>query len=353
MPSQQKALFLDSRQGSLTVRETDKPTPGPGELLVKVEAAALNPIDWMIQAFGVFVEKYPAIIGSDGAGTVVAVGEGVTAYAVSDRVAFQGTIDPVQKTIKGTFAQYTTTPAKFAMKIPANVSPESAATMPCTLPTAATVLYNQDESSPSVKLTAPWSESGKGKYAGKRALVLGGSSSVGQYVIQFARLSGFSPIIATASPQHSDFLKSLGATHVVDRNLPSETLQEEVTRIGGGPFDLVYDAISTADTQAVGYALTGPNGDFVVVSPAVALGGDDGPQKRVHMARGLLTLPGNDVVGAGLLAALPTLLESGDIKPNRTEVLSGGLNGIVPGLERLKSKQVSGTKLVVLPQETV
>ncbi|RDX49053.1 GroES-like protein [Lentinus brumalis] len=352
MAAQQKALFLEAIQGPLTVRETDVPAPGPGELLVKVQAAALNPIDWMIQAFGVFVETYPAIIGSDGAGTVVGVGEGVASFSIGDRVAFQGTIDPVQKSIKGTFAHFTTTPAKLAAKIPANVSFESAATLPCTLPTAATVLYNQDESSPSVKLTAPWSEGGKGKYAGKRVLVLGGSSSVGQYVIQLARLSGFSSIIATASPQHTDFLKGLGATHVVDRNLPSETLQAESTRLGGGLFDLVYDAISTQDTMPIGYALTAPSGDFVVVSPPVGLGGEGDPKKKVHMARGLLALPGNEAIGADLLSALPTLLETGDIKPNRTEVLPGGLNAIAGGLERLKNKQVSGTKLVVLPHET-
>ncbi|KAI0705987.1 GroES-like protein [Cerioporus squamosus] len=352
MSPQQKALFLESKQGSLTVRETDVPAPGPGELLVKVEAAALNPIDWMIQAFGVFVETYPAIIGSDGAGIVVDVGEGITSFAIGDRVAFQGTIDPVQKSIKGTFAQYTTTPSKFAAKVPASVTFESAATIPCTLPTAAFVLYNQDVSSPSVKLTAPWFEAGRGKYAGKRALVLGGSSSIGQYVIQLARLSGFSPIIATASPQHSDFLKGLGASHVVDRNLPSETLQEEVTRLGDGPYDLVYDAVSLPDTMPIGYALTAPDGDFVVVSPPVGLGEEGGPKKKVHMARGLLALAGNEAVGAELLSALPTLLETGDVKPNRTEILSGGLSGIVGGLERLKKKQVSGTKLVVRPHET-
>ena len=86
MPSQQKVLFLESRQGPLAVRTTDVPSPGSGELLVKVEAAALNPIDWMIQAFGVFVETYPAIIGSDGAGTVVEIGEGVTSFVAGDRV---------------------------------------------------------------------------------------------------------------------------------------------------------------------------------------------------------------------------------------------------------------------------
>lgn len=86
MSSLQKALFLPSKGAPLVVQTTDIPKPGPGELLVKVEAAALNPIDWQIQAFGLFIEKYPCILGSDGAGTVVEVGEGVTLFATGDRV---------------------------------------------------------------------------------------------------------------------------------------------------------------------------------------------------------------------------------------------------------------------------
>lgn len=67
------------------------------------------------------------------------------------------------------------------VQIPTNLSFAAAASLPCTLPTAAFVLYNQDESGPTLKLDAPWNEGGNGKYAGKSALIIGGSSSVGQY----------------------------------------------------------------------------------------------------------------------------------------------------------------------------
>lgn len=86
MSTQQKALFLESKLGQFAVRATEVPKAGPGEVLVKVEAAALNPLDWMIQAFGVFVEKYPVVIGCDGAGTVVEVGVGVASLAAGDRM---------------------------------------------------------------------------------------------------------------------------------------------------------------------------------------------------------------------------------------------------------------------------
>lgn len=88
MSSQQKALHLQSRLGTFALGTTDVPTPEPGELLVEVHATALNPVDWKIQAhdFGGIIKEYPAILGTDCAGIVKAVGEGVTNFVVGDRV---------------------------------------------------------------------------------------------------------------------------------------------------------------------------------------------------------------------------------------------------------------------------
>ena len=82
----QKALILPVKQGEWEVTEIPIPKPGPKELLVKVVATALNPIDWKIQAFGMFVEHYPSTTGTDGAGVVVGLGEGVTSFSVGDRM---------------------------------------------------------------------------------------------------------------------------------------------------------------------------------------------------------------------------------------------------------------------------
>lgn len=83
---QQKALFLESKQGQFVVRQRPVPAPGPGQLLVKVYATALNPVDWKIQELGIFVDKYPAVLGSDIAGEVVEVGQGVTGFTKGQRV---------------------------------------------------------------------------------------------------------------------------------------------------------------------------------------------------------------------------------------------------------------------------
>ena len=88
VPTQQKALVLPTRSGEFSIQTTEVPQPGPEDLLVKIEAAALNPADWKIQTYGTLVNVYPAVLGSDGSGTVVAVGEKVSpdAFTTGDRV---------------------------------------------------------------------------------------------------------------------------------------------------------------------------------------------------------------------------------------------------------------------------
>lgn len=82
-----KALLLLEKRGSYAVREIETPEPAAGELLVEVHAAGLNPVDWKIQSYWDTVfETYPAILGTDAAGIVKAVGEGVTNFAVGDKV---------------------------------------------------------------------------------------------------------------------------------------------------------------------------------------------------------------------------------------------------------------------------
>nr|VWP00646.1 ATP-dependent RNA helicase CshA (EC [Ganoderma boninense] len=353
--SMNRSLFLESKQGQFTVRSTETPRAGPGEVLVKVEATALNPIDWKIQSLGFFVEKYPAVLGFDAAGAIAQVGEGIpsTSFAIGDRVVIQGWFDFAKKSTVGTFTEYFVLPSKFVAKIPASTSFDEGTTLMSGIATSAFPLYNQDPTAASVRLTAPWLEGGRGKYAGKPFLVLAGAGSVGQFVIQFARLSGFSPIITTASLHNAPFLKSIGATHVLDRNLPNDELIAEATKLAGGPFEVVYDAISTLETRAAAYALTAQGGNLVTVAVAeelMAKAKEDG--KGVHMANGLFVTPLNHDIGRTLLDALPALLENGDIKPNRTEILPGGLNGVPDGLQRLKNNQVSGVKLVIHPQDT-
>lgn len=84
--TQQNALVLGEKLGKLVVSTLPIPTPGAGELLIKVHATGLNPVDMKIQSLGMFVEKFPAILGSDAAGEVEQVGDGVEGWSKGDRV---------------------------------------------------------------------------------------------------------------------------------------------------------------------------------------------------------------------------------------------------------------------------
>lgn len=81
-----KALLLLEKHGEFAVRDVETYKPGPGELLIEIKAVSLNPLDWKVHAIGMFVSKYPAILGYDAAGVVKEVGEGVEGFAVGDRV---------------------------------------------------------------------------------------------------------------------------------------------------------------------------------------------------------------------------------------------------------------------------
>ncbi|EJD07036.1 GroES-like protein [Fomitiporia mediterranea MF3/22] len=344
--AEQKALILETLEAEFRVGQTSIPKPRPGELLVKIHATALNPSDWKRREFSVLVPPFPAIFGVDAAGTVEALGEGVQGFEKGDRVAYEGN---VSSSDKATFQQYGTVPAELAAKLPDNIPFDEAASIPVGIATAAVGLYG-DRPAGVQKYTPCWEEGGEGLYRGNPIVVFGGSSSVGQYVIQLAKLSGFSPIIATASLPNSDFLESLGANHVIDRKADVPTKVKEI--LGDTPVELVYDAISEKDTQQQAWAVLAPGGTLVLVAVNGAHVEKDKGKTVIDTVFAVLQTPELRQFGAGLQSKLTRLLETGKIKPNRVELLPGGLAGIPDGLKRLKENRVSGVKLIARPFET-
>jgi len=132
IPPTQKALFLTGVKEELIIREIDNYIPNAGELLVRIESIALNPVDWIIQESGWGVKEFPFIAGLDSAGVVVALGEGVTKFGLGDKVFYPGSSTSRQ----ATFQQYTTVPAEAAAKIPPNLTFDQAASIPLGLDTA-------------------------------------------------------------------------------------------------------------------------------------------------------------------------------------------------------------------------
>ncbi|THU78564.1 NAD(P)-binding protein [Dendrothele bispora CBS 962.96] len=267
-----------------------------------------------------FYEKYPAIVGSDVAGDVEEVGEGVVGFKKGDR-------------------------------IPKQLSYSQAASIPLTLATAAIGLYANQPSGIGLN---PLFNHTSANYSGQAALVIGGSTSV---AIQLLRYVKFGPIITYASGRHSEYLKSLGATECIDRNQVSlSELPEVVKKLTGGvQVKVVYDAISNNDSQLAGYEILAEDGGMVLVTGENKLQEKidaTGSKKTVVRVFAYPFMPAIQEFGKAMYKNLTKLVEDGDLVPNRVEDLPNGLAGITAGLERMKKNQVSGVKLVAYPQET-
>ncbi|KAM6490699.1 GroES (chaperonin 10)-like protein [Amanita muscaria] len=341
-PSKQQALLLEAKFGNFAVHTVDVPKPGAGEVLVKVHSAALNPLDWKIQKYGIFVEHFPAVLGSDIAGDVAEVGEGVTGVSVGDRVFLQGRFT---KTTGG-FQQYVI--AKLFGKIPHNITYDDASTFPVGLFTAYVGLFQKG---PGGFGLANVLVDGRNKSSGQAIVVLGGSGSVGQFVLQLAKLAGFSTIITTASLKHTDHLKSLGATYVIDRYASSEAVSAEVSKLTGSDgVNYAFDAISIPETQQLGYDLLSADGEIALLLSDTIKNKVEG--KKIHSVQGVASLPKNHELAVLFYEKIGSLVQEGEIKPETTEALPNGLAGIPDGLKRLENNKVSGAKLVARPQES-
>ncbi|KAG1883485.1 chaperonin 10-like protein [Suillus subluteus] len=345
MPDEQLALIIPTKQTTFAVASRKIPTPGPGEVLVKLQATALNPLDAKVHRDGTFVDSYPAVLGTDGAGIVEEIGEGVTKFDLGERIFFHGAFDDNDL---ATFQQYCVVTTDFAAKVPRSLSLDQASTIACGMGTAAIGMYGTTN---GIGLIPPWDRGGWSKYKGWPILILGGAGSVGNYVIQLAKLSGFSPIITTASLKHTEHLKSLGANHVIDRYLPVQALNKAVMRITGSRIHIMYDSISTAETQEAAWSLLAPGGKLVVTQPSL-INRDGYDSRQVIPVDGSPQSDENWETGKRLWAHLERWVEDGHIQPNHVDLLPGGLRAIPEGLERFNAGKVDGVKMVVRPQET-
>ncbi|GJJ08286.1 hypothetical protein Clacol_002496 [Clathrus columnatus] len=338
MSSQQKALIYPARFAPFKVETFPKPSIGPDEVLIKIISSGLNPIDWEIQKYGIFFLEFPAILGEDAAGYIDEIGKNVTSFIKGDRVIAQGLFNQYG----GAYAEYLAVPAELVAKIPESMSFNKAASIPLAIGTAACAN--------GIGLTPPWTPGGEGKYKGQGILVLGGSATVGQSVIQLAKLSGFDPIVVTASPHNEQFVKSFGATHVIDRH--SDVVPELQRGFPKG-FKYIYDAIGISSTQRIAWSVLASEGSLAVVNPLedwLVTEIEKDKTKEVVYVYGIMYVHRD--LGRGLFAALGEYLEAGKIKPTEIEVLPNGLAGVADGLKKLEAQLVSGKKLVVRPSET-
>lgn len=353
-PNLSKAALLNEPLAKHTVTHRELSALKPGEIGIKITATAINPVDWKMRDYKIFLTSYPAVLGSDAAGIITAIGSDVSGFKAGDRVFFQGIIGNYDSS---TFQQYCKMPAELVAKTPDNISDQQAAGVGLATMAVVTAFYH----STGYGLIPPWEKEGNKAGLGKAIVILGGASSVGQYAIQLARLSGFSHIITNASSVNHEFLHSLGAHVVLDRS--QSDAASFVSALGDVPLEFVFDAISAKSTQLLGVQIIQESktqgSELVTVytaepeaidADAIALGQSKEPKVAIKQIVGIGSAPDLRYLSEPMAKALTGWIASGLFIPNRPVVVSGGLDAVEEALA-MNKQGVSGQKVVFCPWE--
>lgn len=186
---------------SLIDMDLPKPTPGPRDLLVEVQAISVNPVDTKIRAGSAITE--PKVVGWDAVGVVREVGADVTLFKVGDEVFYAGSI-----VRPGSYSEFQTVDERIVGHKPKTLDAAHAAAMPLTSITAWELLFDR------LDVT-------EGGGEGETLLIVGAGGGVGSILVQLARKLTKMTVIGTASrPETSDWIKALGAHHVIDHSQP-------------------------------------------------------------------------------------------------------------------------------------
>lgn len=236
-----KAVFHE-RFGSLDVleiRDVDPPIPGPGEVLVRVRAAGVNPGDRhavrgvpyaaRLMGYGLRTPKQ-SVPGQDLAGVVEVVGSGVTRFEPGDEVFGWA---------RGSFAEYTTAAEDALEPKPSHLSFEQAAAVPTAGFAALQAVREVGDVQP-----------------GHSVLVIGASGGVGTLAVQIAKALG-ATVTGVASTRNLELVRSAGADHIIDYTTTDPTTSS-------ARYDQVIDLVGTASLRATSHLLT-PDGTYVVV----------------------------------------------------------------------------------------
>jgi NADPH:quinone reductase-like Zn-dependent oxidoreductase len=260
----------------LLVEEVPKPEPMPTEVLVRVAAAGVNPVDWKVRAGGGFLGEPPFTVGWDVAGVVEEVGYGVTWLVRGDRVFGM----PRFPREAACYAEYVVSPSRHLARIPAGLADVEAAAVPLAGLTAWQSLVD----------TA-------GVDRGSRVLVLGAAGGVGHLAVQIARARG-AWVAGTSSSAKLGFLREQGVDEALDKDEP----------VAVRDVDVVLDAVGGAVGLGALPALR-DGGVLVTVSGSSVAGLREAAVGRVRI-EGILVEP--DRVGMDALAAL---LAEGSFRP--------------------------------------
>lgn len=342
-----QALWLRSRRGRWAVRPAPIPTAGAREIVVRVRAVAVNPVDAVPGLARSVIApwlRYPTVLGSDVAGDVVDVGVDVDRFCVGDRILGHALSFEKRhnRAAEGGFQNHAVLNAHMASPIPADVSYEQAAVVPLGVSTAACGLFEPH----LLALTPPHADA---TATDQSVLVWGASTSVGSNAVQLAVNAGYH-VLATASPHNFDYVRGLGAAEVVSYHRPDavsnllDSLRGRqlagILAIGRGSIRPCVDIAAGADGAK----------RVATTTPHIAASWQRRQARRRGVGVGSIwggTLADNDVGPAIYQTFLPAALASGAFRPAPPPRVTGtGLDCIPAALATLR-KGVSASKIVV------
>ncbi|KAI8632377.1 putative alcohol dehydrogenase [Xylariaceae sp. FL1651] len=321
MSRTQQALIV-SELGKPVTLVSDWPVPEPGtnQVQVKVTVAGLNSHDEKARNWGLIIGKnLPAILTHDVVGKVTKLGQGVTNLAVGDRIVFQSAFITPRWAQNG-LQEYAVADLGALAKIPDSITDDEAATLPTSIIAPLVALFD------TLQIPAPWSPAAKTfHYASTVILIIGGGSNCGRFGVQLAKLAGIGSIFVVGGNEAE--LKSLGATHVINRHGGHEKVLARIRDIVGDDLIYVYDAISPVEEQVLGLnALSShKRGTLARLIPL-------GPVDESKVLGKKAGFDVRDVFGSsqqhpelatGFWSRIPGYLEAGQIKPLAYTVKKG------------------------------
>ncbi|KAI0278389.1 dehydrogenase [Russula aff. rugulosa BPL654] len=336
-PIKQRAAFVS--ESGATVGLVDVTKPGPGQILVKVVAAAQNPTDWKTLGRMIKAAKYGGIVGDDFAGIVEELGPDVPEgmWSVGERVA--GLVFGTDKP-NGAFAEYVVADAELqVVPIPGGWSFEEAAQLGVAPLTALQCLHE------SLELPSPFEARSTAEQPRRTILIWGGASALGQYAIQFAKLAGLR-VVTTASSKNFDLVKGLGADEVFDYR--DEGVVENIRVATGNALDIAFDTISEGKTPAqVTGAIGDKGGKVASILPY------ESPRPTVEVTFSILpNLIRRGTNGKWYVDLFKRILATGKVKPIPVFIQPNGLAGVKDGLQYMEDGKVSGQKLTYRISDT-
>ncbi|CAB5099765.1 Zinc-type alcohol dehydrogenase-like protein [Olavius algarvensis associated proteobacterium Delta 3] len=226
-----KAWIIDRFGGREELRFTDLPEPdiGEGEVLVRIRAVGVNPVDWKIREGmlkDLFPHEFPVVLGWDMAGVVEAVGYSARRFKPGDEV-FAYARRPIIH--NGTYAEMIALPESYVTHRPAGATWEASAAIPLAGLTAFQSVFDAGQLG-----------------SGQTVLILGASGGVGSFAVQFAKISG-ATVIGLAGKGNHGYLETLGVDAALDYTDPE--FPEALERIIPGGVDLVFDCIGGASLE--------------------------------------------------------------------------------------------------------